>query len=193
LRVQEAVTFAKSRNFEREAVTDERDIMRDALRRGMGDLTYGQVRDNFEQRQATGEFRRAPGQKHDTGRQFTTRDAIAEELATIKHMQQGQSTVEPIMRQEDAAIRSERGPRLIGLEYDAPSQIRRPADDRPSTMSIPLYSLGKNALAAQSRTSLTAWTVILLSLYSVPAPTFGGTAISLIHPKAGRSIEDLMP
>src|SRR6185437_7532650 len=102
-RVQEAVTFAKSRNFEREAVTDERDIMRDALRRGMGDLTYPQVRDNFEQRQATGEFQRAPGQKHDTGRQFTTRDAIAEELATIKHMQQGQSTIEPIMRQEDAA------------------------------------------------------------------------------------------
>ena len=102
-RVQEAVTFAKSRNFEREAVTDERDIMRDALRRGMGDLTYSQVRDNFEQRQGTGEFQRAPGQKHDTGRQFTTRDAIAEELATIKHMQQGQSIVEPIMRQEDAA------------------------------------------------------------------------------------------
>ena len=77
--------------------------MRDALRRGMGDLTYSQVRDNFEQRQTTGEFQRAPGQKHDTGRQFTTREAIAEELATIKHMQQGQSTVEPIMRQEDAA------------------------------------------------------------------------------------------
>ena len=56
-RVQEAVTFAKSRNFEREAVTDERDIMRDALRRGMGDLTYSQVRDNFEQRQA---HRRVP-------------------------------------------------------------------------------------------------------------------------------------
>ena len=102
-RVQEAVTFAKSRNFEREAVTDERDIMRDALRRGMGDLTYSQVRDNFEQRQATGEFQRALGQKHDTGRQFTTREAIAEELATIKHMQQGQHTVEPTMRQEDAA------------------------------------------------------------------------------------------
>ncbi|WP_158941369.1 MobF family relaxase [Granulicella sp. S190] len=102
-RVQEAVTFAKTRNFEREAVTDERDIMRDALRRGMGDLTYSQVRDNFELRQATGEFQRTPGQKHDTGRQFTTREAIAEELATIKHMQQGQHTVEPTMRHEDAA------------------------------------------------------------------------------------------
>ena len=101
-RVQEAVTFAKSRNFEREAVTDERDIMRDAMRRGMGDLTYSQVRDNFAQREASGEFQHAPGLKHDTGRQFTTREAIAEELATIKHMQQGQQITEPIMRQEDA-------------------------------------------------------------------------------------------
>ena len=42
-RVQEAVTFAKSRNFEREAVTDERDIMRDALRRGMGDWRHPEL------------------------------------------------------------------------------------------------------------------------------------------------------
>jgi len=42
-RAQEAVSFAKDRGFEREAVTDERDIMRDALRRGMGDLTFDQV------------------------------------------------------------------------------------------------------------------------------------------------------
>jgi conjugative relaxase-like TrwC/TraI family protein len=117
-RVQEAVTFAKIRNFEREAVTDERHIMRDALRRGMGDLTYGQVRDNFEQRQATGEFQRAPSQKHDTGRQFTTREAIAEELATIKHMQQGQHTVEPIMREENATAHART------REYLNPAQQR---------------------------------------------------------------------
>jgi hypothetical protein len=41
-----------------------------------------QVRDNFDQRHGTGEFR-APGQKHETGRQFTTRETIAAELATI--------------------------------------------------------------------------------------------------------------
>jgi conjugative relaxase-like TrwC/TraI family protein len=102
-RVQEAVTFAKNRNFEREAVTDERDILRDALRRGMGELTYPQVRENFEQRQTSGEFQQAPGQKHETGRQFTTREAIAEELSTIKHMQQGRQNAEPMMRQEDAS------------------------------------------------------------------------------------------
>jgi conjugative relaxase-like TrwC/TraI family protein len=102
-RVQEAVTFAKSRNFEREAVTDERDLMRDALRRGMSDLTYRQVRERFEERITSGEFQSVPGQKHETGRKFTTREAIAEELATIKHMQQGQLKSEPIMRMEDAA------------------------------------------------------------------------------------------
>ena len=58
LRAQEAVSYARDRNFEREAVTDERDLFRDALRRGMGDTTYGQVRANFETRVASGELDR---------------------------------------------------------------------------------------------------------------------------------------
>jgi conjugative relaxase-like TrwC/TraI family protein len=102
-RAQEAVSFAKDRSFEREAVTDERDIMRDALRRGMGDLTYDQVRTNFDQRHGSGEFQTVDRQKHETGRQFTTRDTIAAELATIAHMQRGQNAVEPILQKEQAA------------------------------------------------------------------------------------------
>jgi conjugative relaxase-like TrwC/TraI family protein len=102
-RAQEAVSFAKDRSFEREAVTDERDIMRDALRRGMGDLTYDQVRSNFDQRHGSGEFQIVNGQKHETGRQFTTRETIAAELATVGHMQRGQNTVEPVLPKEQAA------------------------------------------------------------------------------------------
>jgi conjugative relaxase-like TrwC/TraI family protein len=101
-RAQEAVSFAKNRSFEREAVTDERDIMRDALRRGMGNLTYEQVRANFDQRHGSGEFQTVNGQKHDTGRQFTTRETISAELATVGHMQRGQNTVEPILPKEQA-------------------------------------------------------------------------------------------
>jgi conjugative relaxase-like TrwC/TraI family protein len=101
-RAQEAVTFAKERGFEREAVTDERAIMRDALRRGMGDLTYNQVRENFNQRHGTGEFQIVDGQKHETGRQFTTRETIAAERETVGHMQRGLNTVEPIMTKETA-------------------------------------------------------------------------------------------
>jgi conjugative relaxase-like TrwC/TraI family protein len=106
LRAQEAVSFAKDRSFEREAVTDERDIMRDALRRSMGDVTYGQVRDNFEQRHSSGEFRIVNAVKHSTGRQFTTRETIAAELATVGHMQRGQNTVEPILLKDQATAQS---------------------------------------------------------------------------------------
>src|SRR5450755_2331231 len=89
-RAQEAVTYAKGRNFEREAVIDQRDIMRDALRRGMGDLTFSQVRDNFEHRRAMGEFQTVAAQKHDTGSRLTTPESVAAERATIQHMQRGQ-------------------------------------------------------------------------------------------------------
>ncbi len=101
-RAQEAVTFSKRRNFEREAVVDERAILRDALRRGMGDLTYQQVRETFNARQATAEFQQAPGEKHDSAQRFTTREAIAEEKATIQHMQRGRSDMAPIMDREHA-------------------------------------------------------------------------------------------
>ena len=102
-RAQEAVTFAKDRGFQREAVTDERAIMRDALRRGMGDLTYSQVRESFDQRHSAGEFQIVEGQKHETGRQFTTRETIAAERETVGHMQRGQNNIEPIMPKEQAA------------------------------------------------------------------------------------------
>src|SRR5258708_496903 len=72
LRAREAVTYARDRSFEREAVTDERDIFRDALRRGMGETTYPQVRASFEARVTSGAFQAIPGQKHDNGQQFTT-------------------------------------------------------------------------------------------------------------------------
>jgi conjugative relaxase-like TrwC/TraI family protein len=102
-RAQEAVSYARERNFEREAVVDERDIMRDALRRGMGTLTFSEVRENFERRHDTGEFQTVEAHKHDTGRQFTTRETIAAEHATVALMQRGQNAVEPIMTEKQAA------------------------------------------------------------------------------------------
>ncbi len=103
-RAQQAVSYAKERRFEREAVTDERDLLRDALRRGMGDLTYDQVRGNFERRQGSGEFQTVEGRKHDTGSQFTTRETIAAEKANVDHMRRGQNTVEPIMSNGQARV-----------------------------------------------------------------------------------------
>ena len=39
----------------------------DALRRGMGETTYAEVRASFEARVASGEFQIVAGEKHDTG------------------------------------------------------------------------------------------------------------------------------
>jgi conjugative relaxase-like TrwC/TraI family protein len=117
-RAQKAVSYAKKRNFEREAVVDQRDIMRDALRRGMGELTFSQVRDNFEHRHAIGEFQTVAAQKHDTGLRLTTPETIAAERATVEHMLRGQNTVAPIMSQERAASHA------AGLEFLNPAQRR---------------------------------------------------------------------
>jgi ATP-dependent exoDNAse (exonuclease V) alpha subunit len=99
---QEAITFARERNFEREAVTDERDLFRDALRRGMSETTYAEVRARFEARLASGEFQHVPGQKHDTGRQFTTAETVRAEKEVLRRMQQGQGRAQSIMAIQDA-------------------------------------------------------------------------------------------
>jgi conjugative relaxase-like TrwC/TraI family protein len=105
-RAQEAVTYARDRSFEREAVADQRTLLRDALRRGMGDVPYREIRTNFDQRHASQEFQTVPGQKHATGQQFTTRETIAMERAIIGHMQQGQDSVQPVMPKEQAAAQA---------------------------------------------------------------------------------------
>ncbi len=93
---RQAVTYTRASNYEREAVVDERVLMRDALRRGMGEATYGQVRAEFDMRAERGEFRQLAGTKHATGRSFTTPETIAEERANVAHMLRGRDSLEPI-------------------------------------------------------------------------------------------------
>ena len=107
---KEALTYARNSNFEREAVNDERILIRDALRRGMGETTFAHVRAEFEARRASGDFRQVEGEKHATGRRFTTPETIANERANVAHVMRGQDTLEPMMSQdrasEQAAARS---------------------------------------------------------------------------------------
>src|ERR1700678_2761034 len=56
--VQQAVTYARNHTFERSAVQDERSILQSVLDRGMGKLSYGQAREEFDRRVANGEFRK---------------------------------------------------------------------------------------------------------------------------------------
>ncbi|SEG71153.1 conjugative relaxase domain-containing protein, TrwC/TraI family [Bryocella elongata] len=99
---REAVTYARSSLFEREAVSDERLLLRDSLRRGMGETTYTQVRAEFEARQQRGDFLHVDGHKYASSRSFTTPETIAAERANIAQVQAGKNTVQSIMSAEQA-------------------------------------------------------------------------------------------
>src|ERR1700723_1748718 len=77
-RVRESLTYSRDKNFEREAVVDERALIRDEFRRGMGAVTYAQYRGNLNLRFASGEFETVE-RAHMPGRQFTTAKTIAPE------------------------------------------------------------------------------------------------------------------
>ncbi len=120
---QEAVTFARERSFEREAVTDERALFRDALRRGMGDTTYAQVRASVEQRLASGEFQLVAATKHGTARQFTTAETIHAEKQILRQMRQGQGRADQIMPVQQAVAHTAQYPILNSSQRSAAEEI----------------------------------------------------------------------
>jgi conjugative relaxase-like TrwC/TraI family protein len=87
---QQAVTFAKERGFEREAVIDSRVLLRDALTRAMGELTIEPVKTNLEQRTTQGEFLIVAGSDGSVGHALTTREIVTIERETMARMRAGQ-------------------------------------------------------------------------------------------------------
>jgi len=91
---QVAVTYARDHLFERSAVESERSIMTAALNRSMGEANFAQVRQEFDKRVQTGEFRapepnsRQYGPKH-KDQQYTTAAMLRMERETIGQMQEG--------------------------------------------------------------------------------------------------------
>jgi conjugative relaxase-like TrwC/TraI family protein len=86
---QVSVTYARDHLFERSAVESERSIMTAALSRSMGEANFAQVRQEFNKRVQTGEFRAADhGPKH-AGQQYTTAAMLRMERETIGKMQEG--------------------------------------------------------------------------------------------------------
>jgi conjugative relaxase-like TrwC/TraI family protein len=100
-RVRESLTFSRDKNFEREAVVDERALIRDGLRRGMGDITFAQVRGNLNARIASGEFQTVE-REHMPGRQFTTAKTIAAEHEIISRVREGKNQVNPVLSRPQA-------------------------------------------------------------------------------------------
>ena len=109
-RVREAVTFARDKGFEREAVVDERALFVDALRRGMGETTYPEVRASFEARVTSGEFKELASDAHNAGRRFTTAATIKAENEIVLKVQDGQNRAPQIMPIESAVPLTESRP-----------------------------------------------------------------------------------
>ncbi len=101
-RVRQSLTFSRDKNFEREAVVDERALIRDSLRRGMGEITHGQVRANLDSRLACGEFQIVDRSQGIPGRQFTTAKTIEAEHEILRRMREGQNHIEPVLSRPQA-------------------------------------------------------------------------------------------
>ena len=101
-RVRESLTFSRDKNFEREAVVDERALIRDGLRRGMGEITHAQVRTHLDARLASGEFQIVERHQSVPGRQFTTAKTIQAEHEIIRRVREGQNAIEPVLPRTQA-------------------------------------------------------------------------------------------
>jgi conjugative relaxase-like TrwC/TraI family protein len=96
--IESALNYARERNLERQAVVDERELIRDALRRSMGDASFAEVRDRFERRVRSRDLIEV--ESRNPGRAFTTAQMIAYERDTIAIMRAGQNRHEPLVGSE---------------------------------------------------------------------------------------------
>jgi conjugative relaxase-like TrwC/TraI family protein len=85
---QQAMTYARDKQTEREAVFEERELLTDALKRSMGQCTLQEIHEIFEARKRAGEFLETG--TTDSGRSFTTREMLDLEKNIIRLMQAGQ-------------------------------------------------------------------------------------------------------
>jgi len=124
----EAVTFARDRLYEREAVVDERHLYRDALRRGMGEVTYPEVRRAFESRLGQGEFLTVERSAHSSARQITTERTVATEKEIVQTMRVGQGQAPPMMSHFAASQIAERHPHLNRAQQRSIEQVLTSTD-----------------------------------------------------------------
>lgn len=115
--IESAISYARDRNLEREAVSHERELMRDALKRSMGEASIEDVRARFEKRVESGELLQVG--TNSPGRAFTTPEMQDLERGTIQAMRAGQEKHEPLVSAETR--------RLMEKEHDHLNQGQRAA------------------------------------------------------------------
>jgi conjugative relaxase-like TrwC/TraI family protein len=89
--IDQALNYSRERNLERTAVADERELMRDALKRSMGEVSLEEVRAEFNQRVEQGGLIQIEQKPGAPGRAFTTEAMIALEQENIRLMREGRN------------------------------------------------------------------------------------------------------
>jgi conjugative relaxase-like TrwC/TraI family protein len=145
--VKDAVQYAKDRGMERSAVVQDRDVMTDAMKRAMGDITVGAVRREFERRVDVGEFLARRAERGAAARSYTTPEMVALEQATLDRMWKGQRQLEPMVTD---AIRSTVPDALLSaMQRAAVDQILASRDQVTALEGI--AGSGKNVVVAAVR------------------------------------------
>lgn len=83
------MTYSRNHVFERSSVQDERSILQAAIDRSMGQATYSQVRQEFDQRVRHGEFRLVERSNGSAASQYTTAEMIRLEREIVGLVQKG--------------------------------------------------------------------------------------------------------
>lgn len=145
--IAQALTYAREKNLEREAVADERELMRDALKRSMGEASFEEVRAEFQKRIEKGELIEAARAEHEPARKFTTEEMIGLERDNIRLMRAGQNQYETLA---DEATR-----RAIEEQHAHLSNSQRAAVEEILTSRDQVTAL-EGAAGAGKTTSLAA-------------------------------------
>jgi len=118
-----SVTHARERGTERTAVVEERALLRDALKHGMGETRLPEVRAEFERRVASQELievERKPGL---AGRAFTTGEMQGYEREIIERMKMGQGNREVLADGQTRQQTMERHPHLSLSQRNAVEEV----------------------------------------------------------------------
>ena len=82
-----SLTYSRDRNFEREAVVDERSLLRDTLRRGLGTVDLSAARQALKDRSDPGEFLEVARERSwSPARRYTTQEMVRLEARNIEAM-----------------------------------------------------------------------------------------------------------
>ena len=119
--LESALTYAREKNLERHAVTDERELMRDALKRSMGEVNFAEVRESFDKRVQSGDLIEVESKS--PARAFTTEQMIGYERDTIAEMRKGQNLDNPLVGPETWRHVEEKHPHLSSSQREAVEQI----------------------------------------------------------------------